>query len=446
MINKMTDTVHQYRVYCTDSPAHYEYVWGTAEPTVCPSDGSPIDQSLTVIIKTVESNDMVTTNFPLTAFGELRSESLTPLIQLSFTYNNSPQLMKETTTGSGTVTNADHMAVISTGAAINSSASIESIRPLKYRPGQGIAIRFAGLFSSGVAGNTQMIGGFSDTDGIGFGCNDLEFGVFHRVNGTTNWIPQTSWNQDKLDGTGPSGVNINFGDGKGNVFETRFQYLGFGGLLYCVENPGTTRFINVHIIAYANTSIVPSFDISSFPIGMSVTNTTNNTDITLKTVSMMGAVEGKVVYNGPQFIDTWVNSTVNKGSETLVAAWNVVTTFQGHTSKAVVYATGLTMATGSNDKVQVMRLRKGATFTSPVWTDINTSQSVVQKLTGGTWNGDGEIVSLEIVPGKGDPLTNHMEISPTSLSGLPGENMVLTLEGINGSGSNTGSLYWMEDQ
>lgn len=52
-------TVNQYRVWCTNSPAHYEYTWGTVPPTVAPSDGSPINAALTTIVDTVNSKDVV---------------------------------------------------------------------------------------------------------------------------------------------------------------------------------------------------------------------------------------------------------------------------------------------------------------------------------------------------------------------------------------------------
>lgn len=52
-------TVNQYRVWCTNPPAHYEYAWGTSPPTVAPSDGSPINTALTTIIDVISNNNVV---------------------------------------------------------------------------------------------------------------------------------------------------------------------------------------------------------------------------------------------------------------------------------------------------------------------------------------------------------------------------------------------------
>ena len=440
----MSQTLYRYRVWCT-TDLTYEYVWGTTTPTVCPVEGGPIDANSTSIVQSMEPNTVSVDNFQKSSFGELAVSNLTPILQLSFAYNNHPQLVNTAVTGSGTITNTDHMGVVSTGAAINSTANMGSKIPIKYRPGQGIISRFSAMFTPGVVGSTQMIGIF-DSDGIGFGYDGADFGLFHLIGGTIAWIHQTNWNLDKMDGTGPSGANINFGNSKGNVFEVKFQFLGFGGLSFFVENPGTADFVKVHVIGYSNTAVVPNFEIPSFPLCIKVENTTNNTDIIVKSASMMGGVEGKIVYYGPQFTDIWNTLTVQKNIETFIVGWQVKTTFQSYSSKILAYGTKITMSTGRNDRAQILRLYKNSTFTSPVWTDISSSQSVVQKLTSGTWNNDGSLMTQQIIPGKSDLFQQVFDISNTSLYGSPGENLIITLEGIEGSGSSTGSLSWLEDQ
>lgn len=441
----MSQTVNKYLVYCTDAGGRWEEVWSTTTPTVCPSDGTPIDPTATVIEESVSSNDVTVENFPLTAFGELKTAELTPIVQLLFSYGIPSQTVSTSVTGSGSVTATGGLVSASTGAAINSSAALYSNQAIVYKAGQGTTIRFTAVFTPGVAGNEQRAGAFDDYDGVGFGYDGADFGVFHCKNTVTTWIPQTSWNVDPLDGTGPSGANINFDDGYGNVFQVQFQYLGFGGISYGVENPQTGKFVLVHLIKYSNANTTPSFMVPSFPLRISSTNTTNNTDIIVQTASMMGALEGKLVFKGPQFNDSWISSAVASGTETFIRAWRVKTTFNGIANKTVVYATLLSMATGTADKPQILRLRMNATFTGATWTDISTGNSVVEYLSAGTWNNDGNIMALIVVPGKGDPYINEITPSPESLQGGPGVNLVVTLEGIGGAGTSTGSLSWLED-
>ena len=438
-------TVNQYRVWCTDL-LQYEYAWGTTAPTVCPSDGGPIDTNLTTIVRSVSCNDVSVDNLPRTAFGELSIASLTPSIQAYFTYGVNMQLMSTSVTGSGSIIETDGMGTVSTGAAVSSSARIHSIKPVKYRAGQGTLVRYTAVFTAGVAGNTQMVGAFDSDNGLGFGYNGTDFGIFRRSGGSTVWTNQTAWNIDKLDGTGPSGLNIDFSQGFGNVFELKYQYLGFGTLAFDVENPGTGMFLTVHKIQYPNTATVPVFRNSSFPLAIETINTTNNTDIAIKSGSMLAGTEGEVMYTGPGFNSSWNNIAVANGTETFIAAFKVKTTFGGINNKAIVYATLLSLATGSTDKSQIIRLRKGATFTAPVWTDVNASQSSVQRLTGGTWDtGTGQVLSQQNISGNGVPTNLQFDPSPASLYGVAGDNLVITLQGL-GAGSSWGSLSWIEDQ
>ncbi len=438
--------VNRYRVFCTNSVAHYEYTWNTVAPTVCPSNGTPINTSLTSIVESISSNDVEVINLPETAFGELLTAEMTPIIQMYFSYNNNPQLTDTIITGIGTVTNSNSKAIVSTGASTNSSALLHTLRPTKYQAGEGLLLRFTGIFTNGVIGNDQLVGAFDIVDGIGFGFNDNNFAIFHRNNSVTTWINQTLWNKDVLDGTGTSGVNINFGLGFGNVFQISYQYLGFGAIMFYVENPSTGKFIFVHIIMYSNSTSLTNFSIPSFPMAIQTVNTTNTTEITTESGSWLAAIEGKEVISGTVKNNSWLSVNVSNGSETLIDAYNILSIFMNRTNKTVVYPTTFSFATSATDKTQLLRLRKNATFTTPEWTDIDTDVSVVQTLTSGTWNDDGDLIYLQIISGKGNPTVINIEITPISIFLLPGENLVITCEGVGGSGSNTGSIIWLEDQ
>jgi len=115
-------------------------------------------------------------------------------------------------------------------------------------------------------------------------------------------------------------------------------------------------------------------------------------------------------------------------------------------NKTIMYPTFFSFATGAADKPQILRIRKASTFTGPTWTDIETGVSAVEELTAGTWNSDGDIVQMQVIAGKGDPSIINIEISPTSLFVVPGDNLVVTCEGIGSAGENTGSISWLEDQ
>ena len=229
-------TVNQYRVRII-APPSYGFVWGTTEPTVGPN-GEAIDSPLTVIVQSISNDNVIVENFPFTSSGSIAISEMQPTIQVNFVYGLTPNIVRSRDiTGTGSVSQVVNKAVVSTGASTGSSATLETIAPLKYRTGEDLLARYTGVFTPGVVGSTQLVGVFDDFNGLGFGYNGEEFGVFHRNDSVTNWIPQTAWNIDPFDGTGPSGANINFADGFGNVFQTIYRYHGFGACIIMSKIP-----------------------------------------------------------------------------------------------------------------------------------------------------------------------------------------------------------------
>lgn len=101
-----------------------------------------------------------------------------------------------------------------------------------------------------------------------------------------DWAPVAAWNQYVPPSLNPQ---------KGNVYEVKFQYLGFGGIEFSVENPETADFDLVHRIKYANSHDLPSVTNPTFRLGWAATNITNDTEIEVSGTSIAGFIEGKVV-------------------------------------------------------------------------------------------------------------------------------------------------------
>ena len=237
-------------------------------------------------------------------------------------------------TGSGTATASNSMAVLQTGAAAASSAKIETIKALRYTPGLGGLVRCTAVFTTGVANSTQIIGVGDSVDGFFFGYNGADFGVLRRQNGTDNWIPQTSWNVDKFNGTGLSGVTLN--PTKGNVYSIEYQWLGFGAISFFIENPATGFPTLVHIIQYANANTIPSIFNPTLPVMAQVINTTNASNLTLSTSSAMGMVEGNADTNSLVTVNSFSNSKLVTTTETSVFTLRNNAIFQGKTNRVRV--------------------------------------------------------------------------------------------------------------
>ena len=353
-------------------------------------------------------------NLPLTAFKDLRSTELLPKAGWTFNYNINSDLIRTTLTGSGTATASNSMAVLQTGAAAASSAKIETIRALRYTPGLGGLVRCTAIFTTGVANSTQIIGVGDSVDGFFFGYNGAAFGVLRRQNGTDNWIPQTSWNVDKFNGTGLSGVTLD--PTKGNVYSIEYQWLGFGAISFFIENPATGFPTLVHIIQYANANTIPSIFNPTLPVMAQVINTTNASNLTLSTSSAMGMVEGNGDTNSLVTVNSFSNSKAVTATETSIFTLRNNATFQGKTNRVRVQFSFLSVNCDWSN-TSIVRLVVNATLGgTPAFVNISPTTSVMAADIAGTTVTGGSRKLTIVVDSPGDAqvsiIDQDLELSP----------------------------------
>ncbi len=118
-------------------------------------------------------------------------------------------------------------------------------------------------------------------------------GTFSLINSGVSpsfeFVKQENFNKDKVDGTGKSKLILN--PQKGNIFEIRYKWLGFGSIDYFLVND--EKSILIHRINYSNKNIEPSLAHpilrSSFSV-LSVGGT--GSALTVKVGSFAGFIEG----------------------------------------------------------------------------------------------------------------------------------------------------------
>jgi len=130
---------------------------------------------------------------------------------------------------------------------------------------------------------------------------ELQVGVNH----TSNWTPQSSFNVDPLDGTGPSGMVLD--PTKLNVYQINFRWLGVGEIRYAIEDPNTGDMRFFHHEHYTNRHLVPHLDNPSLKIGyVAASLGGTGTNVVVNGASMMGAIEGNI--NTTSFPDSASNT------------------------------------------------------------------------------------------------------------------------------------------
>jgi len=379
------------------------------------------------------ANNSLQIDVPITAFDELLIAEFTPTVQLHFHYNINPALVDVVNVSGGTVTQSDSMAVVGSSTTTGSTALMTSHNFVRGSAGQGVRARFDAIFTIGVSGTNQEIGLGDAVNGFFIGVNGEDFSINRRRDGTDNFVSQSNFNRDKLDGTGPSEMVID--TTKLNSFEISYQ----GAINYCLANPVTGDIILFHRIEYGNNNIIPHVLNTTAPMRVFVDNSATTSDIVIKTSFISGGIEGKNAELG--FIESF-SSTVNSvpaGVETLVFSLKNKETFSSKTNRGIVRALTISAAV-SGTKTAIVRLYVGTTLTAPSFSDLDTGVSMIEMDTSATgFSGGTQVFALPLSK-EGNALE---DVSKLEGDLLPGIVSSITVESAN-STDVAAAIVWKE--
>jgi hypothetical protein len=461
----MTSALYKYRLWC-QTESNYVYSWNSEPPISCANNtGHSIDSNSVTVIDQINRNvtflqgytnsgnntltvpvdeeGRLITHFPESAFGEMLTADASPVIQTCFVYTINTEQVSTNALGIGSVSHSNNFALINSGAASNSSAQMMTRRFLKYKSGQGARVLFTTIFSPGVEGSYQLAGLGNNENGFFFGYNGTDFGIVRRSNGLDYWTPQTSWNIDKMDGGGVSGMILD--PTKGNVYQIKFQWLGFGAINFYVEETNSGRFQCVHRIKYANTNVQTTIAYPSLPMTIMAINTTNTTNITIKSPSMAAFIEGKKEQLGPKYSmhNAKTISIPSTSSTYTILSLKNKPTYCGKTNMVPVFLHTLCAGATATNMIIISIIRDPTFSTTPSWTNISLNNSVVQydtivsTVTGGT-----EVYSFPIT----DKNIQTLNVSNLDMFFIPGETIAITAKFTKSSTSDViVTISWIED-
>lgn len=474
--------------------------------------------------------ELVKPIFATTAFGELSVAQPTPVVQMAANYGLTDKAFSFIT-GTGSTTAEDSLFKASTGVGADSFATLLTNKQLTYRPGQGALARLTALYTTGVAGSTQVAGLITATDSLAFGYQDADFGIFYAHSGklelqtltvtapaggaenatitidgvayvvpltagtvqdnayeisqslnsqistfdftsnddtvvsmsilagpavgayaftsatavaawvqdvagvttTNDFIIQSSWNRDVFAGLDPT---------KGNVYQIKFQYLGFGGISFYVENPVTTEFDLVHVIEYANSSVLPSVTNPSFRLGWSATNDTNTTDIVVSGASVGGFIEGEIVVTeDPRSLEANILGLGTVFQLNLLTIRNRIV-FGNQRNRAQIFAIKIDGLTESS-KGAIMRVVKNADITGDLdYQYLDEEMSIAEFATDNGIVTGGKIISSVPVSTSGV----EVDLDKLDVDLQPGETLTVSMRTISGGASDAAvTISFRED-
>lgn len=230
----MPRVLYKYRIRCSTENAFVIY-WGTSRPTSCPNNNTHVvDIDSTTIVDEVRSQDVVVKNGNSDMFGSTMMLQKTTVMDLKSMFGVSTLRDVVLTTGSGTVTNnvGDGEFVL----AVNAPDDVTTLASREhgiYVAGMSCEVGMAVRFPFELQGTQAACWGyFDDDDGFYFKYTSTSWGVCIKRAGIEQMFGSSEFNQDVMDGTGSSGISIDFS--AGNIFRISFSWYGYGAVQFAM--------------------------------------------------------------------------------------------------------------------------------------------------------------------------------------------------------------------
>lgn len=231
----------------------------------------------------------------LDAFGRLRVSNPLTLFDSQNRYALDPQF-DTSLAGSGTATFASNESTANLNVTTVSGDSVirQSKRVMPYQPGKSLLVLATFAMAAGKTGLRQRVGYFNADNGVFLqqDATTVSFIVRTYTGGSASdsrKVDQTSWNGDKLNGTGPSGITLDFT--KTQILFMDFEWLGVGSVRCGFIIDG--QFIVAHTFHNANSQTVVYMQTAILPVRYEITNTaTTASNSTLKQICSSVIVEG----------------------------------------------------------------------------------------------------------------------------------------------------------
>lgn len=362
--------------------------------------------------------------------------SLTKLIlcdQLDFTYNMDPNKIKISTIGTGQSILSDGSITISAGPTTGSLCTLKCAPNFNSRCGKRGVIQCGALIQSDSSPNSpQYIGIGDETNGYFFGTNS-NFVILYRSNSIDLTTPQSSWNGDKMDGSGPSGVTINFQSG--NMFQISYPLVGFGNVYFHIMSPLTGEYILVHTIYYLNINNGSPL-IRNPNIGFFVTSSNGDNDNNSIIINSMAQYieESKL-----SLFNSLYSYNSNKIINTNVSLLNIYnnSVFNGINNTACIKLQSLSIY--ALNEVVTLNIFLNASIDSPSYSQVNL-YSIISTDTFGSNVSGGTLIYSTIC------LSSNIDLINSNIIMKSGDTLSFIVSTISGNSTTCNmAINWIEN-
>jgi hypothetical protein len=362
-----------------------------------------IRDALKVIIGDRDDNYVAVSNF-----SEMITTTRTVSVEAKFYYNINTLTLLNLSANGGTVTQANRAALLSTSTATNGLGYIRTVAAVDYRVSQTLEASTSFVFSSvtgtvgsqvGVAGCRMLLGVFSSADGLYWGFDGNQtFSVFYKRDNVETKINQSNFSIDKLDGTTVTdGIVSQYKPDwtKLQLIRVNYSWHGVAPFLYQIKTPAG-NWITFHKVSVLNTTALSNLGTPSLPLAALIQKTSGATNVSMiwqaGQISYIGS--GETPSSGRKF-SSRADKTI---SSTLVPVLSIrsKTAYAGLANFISSKIDWFSVASSGNKTVTFVAIFQ-ATLTGAVWSDVNTTNSVMEFDTSATsFTGGIEVIPISI--------------------------------------------------
>ena len=329
------------------------------------------------------------------AFGRLRSSTPLTLFDSSHRYKDNG--LWTTTSGTGGTTAFDANAgLVNLNVTTSSGSEIvrETTKCFSYQPGKSLLVMSTFVMNTAKTGLRQRVGYYGANNGIYLEQNGTSAPAFVErsyVTGalTETSVSQSSWNIDKLDGTGTSGLTLDLT--KAQILFMDVEWLGLGTVRIGFVING--KLIHCHSFHHANLITSTYITTASLPLRYEIRNTAATaSSSTLKQICSTVISEGGYELRGlQQAIGTSITSPY---SLTVAGTYYPVISLRLKSTAldAIVILTAISLMSAAGTANYVWRVVASATTTAGTWTSAGADSAVEYNLTGTASTG-GRVVA-----------------------------------------------------
>ena len=336
------------------------------------------------------------------AFGRLRVSQPYTLFDSQNRYAADNQFDTSIVSGGSTSYLANEATVQMT---VNTTSGAEvvrqSFRSMTYQPGKSLLVLATFQAATAKTNLRQRIGYFSTQNGVYFQVNNttnsfvLRTYISGSVDDTTRKVDQSSWNGDKLDGTGASGLTLDLTHPQ--ILWMDFEWLGVGSVRCGFIIDG--QYIVCHTYNTANVygnSVYMTTAI--LPIRYEITNTgTTSGTSNLKQICSSVVSEGGLEQTSIEHVATMTTST--SGSFLTTTYKPLVSIRLASTSLgAVVLPYNVNFLPTTTDNYQIALIKNG-TLTGASYSAVSSDTNVEFDISS-TSISSGTVVYSELITSK----------------------------------------------